>query len=325
MKKILVYKKKISIMKTLDANQQKKVKQQGTAVQSQRRSAVKQQGTAVQSKQSSTAVQSQRRSAVKQSSTAVQSQQRGTAILFVDNDSQYFKGADRLGIDTFHVDDTVPNSLLQMSKATYDFMVINDRQNVKKRYKEQYQRAYGQMKSNAPSQLLLLYETGSGQIPMPCMGMTDTDIEQIKIWCTTNQDKKKKLLLDWDRTLSVLEGGIKFDDDLSTPVKDLEAYTAFLLGGRDRLRKIREFFDYMYSNRVDVYILTNSGWCLKDHPNPEFRTYYQAFKNIINVVDPRIDDEHMLCSSSVWVNKRDPYSNKMLFLKNKWNLVEKKV
>jgi hypothetical protein len=267
----------------------------------------------------------QRMKKVKQQSitAVVQSQSSTTAVLFVDNETRNFKGADKLGIETLLVDDTIPNSLLKITKQEYDLMVTFRPQDAIKLYKERYQKAYinayGKMKSIQQYQLLNQQE--SKPLPMPCMGITDENIQFIKRWCEKNKANKKILLLDWDRTLSVLEGGVEINDDFTIPGKNLEAYTTFLLGGPDRLQKIQALLADMHSNGVDVFILTNSGWCQKDNKDLTEQKLYKVFKQIIQQVDPRIDDEHMLCSQDAYGDRQ--YSNKMLFLKNKWNLVEK--
>lgn len=87
------------------------------------------------------------------------------------------------------------------------------------------------------------------------------------------------------------------------------------------MQKIKAFLADMHSNGVDVFILTNNGWCQKDNKDPTEQKYYQVFKKIIQQVDPRIDDAHMLCSQ---YRGNRQYSNKMLYLKQKLGFVEKK-
>ena len=201
-------------------------------------------------------------------------------------------------------------------------MVTSHPQDVIKLYKERYQKAYKnayrQMKSIDPNKLLLYAE--SEKIPMPCMGITDENIQFIKRWCEKNKANKKILLLDWDRTLSVLEGGVEINNDFTIPGKNLKAYTTFLLGGPDRFQKIQALLADMHFKGVDVFILTNSEWCQKGNKDPKEQEFYRVFKQIIQQVDPRIDDKHMLCSQDAYDGHQ--YSNKMVYLKRKLGFVE---
>lgn len=105
------------------------------------------------------------------------------------------------------------------------------------------------------------------------------DITFIKNWVTSNSGKKLAALFDYDRTLTVTEGGYFLGNGTSLQaMKDMlqttykipaegltaEGFVEYYSGGYKRLAMLQDMFDFLYANNVTIYILTNNGSCKKD-------------------------------------------------------------
>lgn len=117
-------------------------------------------------------------------------------------------------------------------------------------------------------------------------GIQKDDIVALKHWVVSNTGKKLAVLIDYDRTLTEIEGILLFEDTFAKHKKLLEKWmhnhtlttkvmVEYYAGGEERLKMIQEMFDFLYATpNLDVYILTNNPTC---HWFPEF------FDEIINV------------------------------------------
>jgi hypothetical protein len=217
-------------------------------------------------------------------------------VLFLDNDSSKFVGAKRLGIQTLGISQTVRNPLLRGKTGSLTYST-----QYKKRYPQQFQQQFQQTEQTLPS-----------------VGISKNDIEYVKEWVHEHHDQRKILLLDWDRTISIKEGFSIVEDKIPPRVpgnNNIEKYTKFILGGPERYQYMKEFFIDLHENGVEIFILTNNGYCQKDNSDPKEKMLFELYLKIIQCVDPMMDRDHVLCSGDT--PYKGPLSNKMNFLKTK--------
>lgn len=107
------------------------------------------------------------------------------------------------------------------------------------------------------------------------------------------------VLIDWDRTMTVIEGFYNFDYDrfknypnfrqlFRTFTKDefYEDILRYLLGGDARLAALRAIFSIIGDLKIHIGILTNNGSC----PT-------QQFKDLINkLIPPSVENLFIACS-----------------------------
>lgn len=109
-------------------------------------------------------------------------------------------------------------------------------------------------------------------------GVTMEQLDEMEKW----SDKVKSrgiLLIDWDRTITVMEGMPFWDftdetEEKSTLLRELEDGTIkledlaeVLFGGRERMHKLMDTFRKLRRNRTHIYILTHNINAGKKSPN----------------------------------------------------------
>jgi hypothetical protein len=106
---------------------------------------------------------------------------------------------------------------------------------------------------------------------------------------------KRKILLDFDCTLSRVEGvmipakGWTLED-YDTTYEDTLNY---VLG--DRTELLKHMFVELEKNGVDIYILTNNQGCISNK---------EELLKILKIMHPNLDDDHLLCSGAAYyINK----------------------
>ena len=129
--------------------------------------------------------------------------------------------------------------------------------------------------------LRILYDSDKIDI---VSGIQDYEISILNDWIeeTESLGDRRAAIFDWDRTITMIEGlvlgrnsvrNLLQDFIKMTPLKSpkhnsLQDFTKeitsedillYLLGGEERLAKIREMFQNCYYNQVSIYILTNNG------------------------------------------------------------------
>jgi hypothetical protein len=129
-------------------------------------------------------------------------------------------------------------------------------------------------------------------------GIQDKEISILNDWIekTESLGDGRAAIFDWDRTLTIFEGLVLGRGSISkllqdfiktTPLKsekhDLlqdfskeitsEDILLYLLGGEERLQKIREMFQNCYLNQVSIYILTNNGLAKNNDSYKELLAY----------------------------------------------------
>lgn len=107
-------------------------------------------------------------------------------------------------------------------------------------------------------------------------GIRGDDVRILRDWVEVNAGKRRVVLIDWDRTLTTIEGGFYTSDSFEEMMKTLMSYVntngltvenmvEYYVGGMERLTMLQEMFDFLYSKNVTIYILTNNRVCI-DHP-----------------------------------------------------------
>ena len=115
----------------------------------------------------------------------------------------------------------------------------------------------------------------------PNSGINATTVQEIKEWVDANKKKRLVALFDFDRTLTVMEGGLflknsveelrdMFEKELvatnpllTSAVNEFNVLTfaEYLAGGTKRLEMLQEMFDFLYTNNVTIILLTNNTAC----------------------------------------------------------------
>ena len=134
--------------------------------------------------------------------------------------------------------------------------------------------------------LRILYDSDKFDV---LSGIQDYDFSILNDWIeeTESLGDRRAAIFDWDRTLTMFEGLVLGRGSVRnlletfikmTPLKSakhdsLQDFTKeitsedillYLLGGQERLDKIREMFQNCYYNQVSIYILTNNGHAKKN-------------------------------------------------------------
>lgn len=114
-------------------------------------------------------------------------------------------------------------------------------------------------------------------------GIRNAQVAQIRQWVDTEAAKPNSRLVaifDFDRTLSVMEGGFFLGNsiyemkkilvervgkqqemDSVVPAFTAEGFAEYLAGGTERMTMLQDMFTYLYDHNVRVILLTNNGGC----------------------------------------------------------------
>lgn len=114
-------------------------------------------------------------------------------------------------------------------------------------------------------------------------GIQPDQVARVRSWVDTESARPNSRLVaifDFDRTLSVMEGGFFLGNsiyemkktivervgkqeeiDTYVPAFTTEGFAEYLAGGSQRLAMLQDMFDYLYDNNVRVILLTNNGAC----------------------------------------------------------------
>jgi hypothetical protein len=136
-------------------------------------------------------------------------------------------------------------------------------------------------------------------------GIRGDDVRVLREWVEANAGKRLVVLFDWDRTLTVVEGGFYSADSFEGLVKVLGSFVntsglavenmvEYYVGGMERLTMLQEMFDFLYTKNVTIYILTNNRVCV-DHPK---------MLTQLTAVLTRGRPVHLICSASHGQNKQ---------------------
>lgn len=140
-------------------------------------------------------------------------------------------------------------------------------------------------------------------------GIQQGHVDQIVAWASSGLPDKK-VLFDFDRTLSMCEGivclkpkhGALFKGlgianmRLSFPDYDItaEGFINYLCGGTGRVDMLKSMFNTLYENNVAIYVLTNNECCISN---------LQLFQEFMSVLTGGRAVE-FICSYSFGGNKK---------------------
>jgi hypothetical protein len=202
---------------------------------------------------------------------------------FYDNDQyniQQFK--ERLPIiKCILVDDSIPNDILKnISNKFYYNFIKNSQQLYPNSFSKNNKYAVYTLKEG-------------GEIVMPSRGLTKDMINDI-ILTYQKPALNKYLFLDWDRTISVIEGFIcPYYPDLfiNHNIDNYNDILAYIVGGEERINLFKLMYKTLINNNTKIFILTNNPTASKyDKGNrPEFL-------QIIRIMFPEFLQEHLICS-----------------------------
>jgi hypothetical protein len=162
---------------------------------------------------------------------------------------------------------------------------INETENIQKcKWDEEPLKSYIKQFGNENiylNALRILYDSDKFDV---VSGIQDYEISTLNDWIeeTESLGDRRAAIFDWDRTLTMFEGLVlgrgsvrklletfikmtplksKKHDSLQDFTKEItsEDILLYLLGGEERLAKIREIFQNCYTNQISIYILTNNG------------------------------------------------------------------
>lgn len=147
-------------------------------------------------------------------------------------------------------------------------------------------------------------------------GIQSAQIKLLKEWVTENKGKKLAVFIDYDRTITTIEGGylignsfsellLTLDEDdfpknspysIQPYIKDftIEGFTEYYVGGFKRLEMLQEMFDFLYDNNIAVILLTNNTAC---------PTRKNLFKEIMMVLT-RGRECQIICGAEFGFDKR---------------------
>ena len=135
--------------------------------------------------------------------------------------------------------------------------------------------------------------------------LTEEDINDILLWSELEVDCDKKVLFDFDCTLSRIEGVIIPSTGWMLPQYGISYadVAVYLMGGTERFTALENMFKELTANDVEIFILTNNAGCNSNKPE---------LLNIIHQVYPELKSDHLLCSGST---RRKHIKSKGHFLK----------
>ena len=139
-------------------------------------------------------------------------------------------------------------------------------------------------------------------------GIAEQDIEALGDWISEHEGQRVAVLFDYDRTLTVFEGGNflgnSFEEMLSMLEREygvspegltVEGMAEYYVGGIKRLRRLQSMFDALYEiPSLSLYVLTNNPICIHK------RLFFTQILSILTRGRPL----QMLCSFAFNSNKK---------------------
>ena len=219
---------------------------------------------------------------------------------FLDNDSVhilffnfYFN---KKKMTAVHVNDEEPHKFLKekgiLNNTSFH---ISNQQKIKNSYIEQLL----ENKKIKKNSTYISNEKKSSMSYMPTPGITDKHIEALMEWVNLNKNNNKYVFFDWDRTLSCVEGFVA--DDLSN--YDPQDILDFCMATRERQEMLRNMYNKLVQNKVNVYILTSNEFC---------QNIKKDFLKIIKLIFPNFNDSNLLCAVNY---KNKTYRGKKINMK----------
>ena len=232
----------------------------------------------------------------------IQPMQRIQAVArFYDNDEQNFEGLPFIHLNLF---DGIPLSIecIKVDDTTLHPLVEKDAKRVYQRidgrtllppslHQLRTMYIYNYFKNKIKKGIThvdkKLLQTLSDHDFLPSKGITDEQIMDLKRWCWKHRRVPKVVFFDWDKTLSVTDGF----NTLHNASPDLVcAQTEYILGGKQRMKKLTEMMEFLEKHHVHIYILTNNTSLLHKKDIPVFtaivRCIYPSFNPDIQFISP---------------------------------------
>jgi hypothetical protein len=141
----------------------------------------------------------------------------------------------------------------------------------------------GKAAAKVISRLCLIH--GGSEALDNASGIQEQQVIRLKEWVDTESARNRSHLVaifDFDRTLSMIEGGYFLADsmyamkklivelagkqeqlELYIPGLTVKGYAEYLAAGHERMAMLQDMFDYLYDHNVKVILLTNNGNCPK--------------------------------------------------------------
>jgi len=130
-------------------------------------------------------------------------------------------------------------------------------------------------------------------------GIRASHIDELRTWLdglALEDYSKVAVIFDWDRTISMFEGIIKYNllqskmsqQDLAEDMQNKinESMMTYLLGGMDRLTMIRNMLNMLSEKGVQIFILTNNASC----------GVGENFSKYVTLLTDKIPVANILCS-----------------------------
>jgi hypothetical protein len=189
------------------------------------------------------------------------------------------------GIEFFLVDNVTPN--VNISSMTREFpSKIEKQRSLNRAYIEYFARL-----GNAYATFLnAIINSKGGNIKFldkdyPSDGF-EPYIPDLLAWSRPT-GQPKYVIFDWDKTITAVEG-MNFGTHEGRSILDIPIHDValFVMGGEDRLHKVREAIHHLKSNDVGIFIITNNPNATKSQPS---RHIYLQLINIIFGADVDAD------------------------------------
>lgn len=190
--------------------------------------------------------------------------------LFIDNDIKYIKDVQQCGpkMDVLHVGGQQGDviDLNWSSQELAPFLKAVEK---------------GEEGSKV---ITLMKEKGKEGVPYDSQsGIKKEHYDKIKEWVLKikkNRFHAPAVLFDYDRTLTVVEGtDLSFFEENKDRLT-MEGFLEFHMGGKERLKMLRDLFFFLNDQGVAMFVLTNNGQC---GLNPLFQTLNEQLFDPYNV------------------------------------------
>ena len=132
----------------------------------------------------------------------------------------------------------------------------------------------------------------------------DDNLAELNAWIGQRSSSARKLLFDWDRTITVVEG-MQFSG--LTKDVNFEDIIEFVMGGRSRFRRLQQMIDNCFESGVQVFFITHNPNARLSSPNRGL--YLEMINSLMN---RRVDPNSVLFSSGDYGFKKHNAANAAL-------------
>jgi hypothetical protein len=132
----------------------------------------------------------------------------------------------------------------------------------------------------------------------------DDNLAELNAWIGQRSSSVRKLMFDWDRTITVVEG-MQFSG-LSGDVK-FEDIIEFVMGGHTRFRRLQQMINNCFASGVQVFFITHNPNARFSSPNR--RLYLEMINALVN---RHVDPNSVLFSSGDYGFKKHNAANAAL-------------